>query len=136
MTRLKDWIILDGLRRVRPAEQADGEPRMRGELRSDYRAWVNWRRANRWHSTWPARSLIFVLTGIWFWRDAAPSYSMMNAGLMNLTRICRPEAIAPDNVVLSRDMIHLQIKKMETGSVAAGYQRGWFQKIFDLFQPF
>ena len=36
--RLNDWIIFDGLRWVKPSPQSDGEPRVRGELRSSYRS--------------------------------------------------------------------------------------------------
>ena len=60
----------------------------------------------------------------------------MKCGPITLSGLCRPESIGPNNVVLSRDIIDLDIQKVETGSVAAGYQRGWFQKIFDLIQPF
>ena len=35
---LNDWIIFDGLRWVKPSPQSDGTPRVRGELRSQYRS--------------------------------------------------------------------------------------------------
>ena len=134
--RLKDWIILDGLRSVRPDPQTDGEPRMRGELASDYRALGELE---------TSESLAFNLACEVV--DIRPNGNLVLEGrskiVLNdecwtyvLTGICRPEAIGPNNVVLSRDIINLDIKKVETGSVASGYQRGWFQKIFDLIQPF
>jgi len=134
--RLKDWIILDGLRSVRPDPQTDGEPRIRGELKSDYRAIGELE---------TSESLAFNLACEVV--DIRPNGNLVLEGrskiVLNdecwsylLTGICRPEAIGPDNVVLSRDLINLDIKKIETGSVASGYQRGWFQKIFDLIQPF
>jgi len=36
--RLNDWLIFDGLRWVKPSPQSDGDPRVRGELRSSYRS--------------------------------------------------------------------------------------------------
>jgi flagellar L-ring protein precursor FlgH len=134
--RLKDWIVLDGLRSVNPSPQTEGEPRMRGELRSDYRA------IGELETT---ESLAFNLACEVV--DIRPNGNLVLEGrskiVLNdecwtymLTGSCRPEAIGPNNVVLSRDVIDLDIKKDETGSVASGYQRGWFQKIFDLFQPF
>ena len=36
--RLNDWIGLDGLRAIRPDPQSTGDPRVRGELRSNYRS--------------------------------------------------------------------------------------------------
>jgi flagellar L-ring protein precursor FlgH len=134
--RLKDWIVLDGLRSVRPSPQTEGEPRMRGELRSDYRALGELE---------TSESLAFNLACEVV--DIRPNGNLLLEGrsavVLNdehwsymLTGICRPEAIGPDNVVLSRDIINLDIRKVETGSVAAAYQRGWFQKLFDLIQPF
>jgi flagellar L-ring protein precursor FlgH len=134
--RLKDWIVLDGLRAVRPDPQTEGEPRMRGELRSDYRAIGELA---------TSESLAFNIACEVV--DIRPNGNLVLEGhskvVLNeetwscvLTGICRPESIGPDNVILSRDMIHLDIRKIETGSVASGYQRGWFQKLFDLIQPF
>ena len=135
-SRLKDWIVLDGLRAVRPDPQSEGEPRARGELRSDYRSLGELE---------TSESLAFNIACEVV--DIRPNGNIVLEGrskvVLNdecwtyvLSGICRPEAIAPNNVVMSRDIINLDIKKMETGSVAAGYQRGWFQKVFDLFQPF
>ena len=134
--RLKDWIVLDGLRSVRPSPQTEGEPRMRGELKSEYRSLGELE---------TSESLAFNLACEVV--DIRPNGNLVLEGrsmiVINderwgcvLTGICRPEAIGPDNVVLSRDIINLDIRKVETGSVAAGYQRGWFQKVFDLIQPF
>jgi flagellar L-ring protein precursor FlgH len=134
--RLQDWIVLDGLRAVRPDPQSEGDPRIRGELRSDYRAIGELE---------TSESLAFNLACEVV--DIRPNGNLVLEGrskiVLNdecwtyvLTGICRPEAIGPNNVVLSRDVINLDIKKSETGSVAAGYQRGWFQKLFDLIQPF
>lgn len=134
--RLKDWIILDGLRSVRPSPQTEGEPRMRGELKSDYRALGELE---------TSESLAFNLACEVV--DIRPNGNLVLEGrsmiVINeerwsyvVTGICRPEAIGPDNVVLSRDIINLDVRKVETGSVATSYQRGWFQKLFDLIQPF
>ncbi len=134
--RLKDWITLQGLRSVRPDPQSEGEPRMRGELRSDYRAIGELE---------TSESLAFNLACEVV--DIRPNGNLVLEGRSKivigdecwfcvLSGLCRPESIGPNNVVLSRDIINLDIRKDETGSVASGYQRGWFQKIFDLFQPF
>ncbi len=134
--RLKDWITLQGLRSVKPDPQTDGEPRMRGELRSDYRALGELE---------TSESLAFNLACEVV--DIRPNGNLVLEGrskiVLNdecwtyvLSGLCRPEAIGPNNVVLSRDIINLDIRKDETGSVASGYQRGWFQKLFDIFQPF
>ncbi|MHB8951731.1 MAG: flagellar basal body L-ring protein FlgH [Pirellulaceae bacterium] len=134
--RLNDWIIFDGLRWMKPSPQSDGDPRVRGELRSQYRSLGELE---------TAESLAFNLASEVV--DIRPNGNLVLEGrtttrindevwTITLSGLCRPESIGPNNVVLSRDIIDLDIQKVETGSVAAGYQRGWFQKIFDLIQPF
>ncbi len=134
--RLNDWIIFDGLRWMKPSPQTNGDPRVRGELRSQYRSLGELE---------TAESLAFNIACEVV--DIRPNGNLVIEGRNNarindevwtitLAGSCRPESIGPNNVVLSRDIIDLDIQKVETGSVASGYQRGWFQKIFDLIQPF
>jgi flagellar L-ring protein FlgH len=134
--RLNDWVIFHGLRWMKPSAQNEGDPRMRGELRSEYRSLGE---------VETSESLAFNLAVEIV--DIRPNGNLVLEGrskiVLNdevwgyvLSGLCRPESIGPNNVVLSRDIIDLDIRKVETGSVAAGYQRGWFQKLFDLFQPF
>lgn len=54
----------------------------------------------------------------------------------SLSGICRAQDIAADNVVLSRDLIDLEIHKEDRGYVRDGYKRGWFSKLFDGVKPF
>ncbi|MHB8969673.1 MAG: flagellar basal body L-ring protein FlgH [Pirellulaceae bacterium] len=133
---LKDWVIFDGLRWVKPSPQSNGPPRARGELKSQYRSLGELE---------TAESMAFNLASEVV--DIRPNGNLVLEGRSNarindevwtitLSGLCRPESIGPNNVVLSRDIIDLDIQKVETGSVAVGYQRGWFQKIFDLIQPF
>lgn len=135
--RLKDWIVFKGLRAIGPAPQEDGDQRIRGELQSDYRSQGDMQ-------TRESLALNVGTTVV----DIRPNGNLVLEGhqkvrineevwVVSLTGECAVDSIGPDNVVLSRDMAHLDINKTETGSVAAGYQRGWFQKLFDVFiQPF
>ncbi len=134
--QLKDWIVLEGLRAIRPDPQSQGDQRIRGQLQSKYRSLGELE---------TRESLAFnVACEV---ADILPNGNLILEGrtkvIVNeemwtvmLSGICRPDAIGPNNVILSRDVAQLDIHKAETGSVAAGYQRGWFQKIFDLIQPF
>lgn len=54
----------------------------------------------------------------------------------SLTGTCRADDVAPDNVVLSRDLLDLEIGKQDRGALRDGYKRGWFQRILDRFKPF
>ena len=54
----------------------------------------------------------------------------------SLTGICRAIDIAPDNVVLSKDLIDLEIRKEDQGQLRDGVSRGWFQRWVDRLGPF
>ena len=54
----------------------------------------------------------------------------------SLTGIIRPEDVAPDNTVMSEDILELQISKRETGLVRDAYRRGWLLQTLDRFKPF
>ena len=132
---LTDWIRLqDG--RLRPDPQANGDPTVSTESNSNFRA----------ESTMESReSLTFNIAAKVV--DIRPNGLLVlearkairvndNLWETSLSGICRSEDIAPDNVVLSKDLIDLEIKKEDRGHLRDGYKRGWFQRIFDRFQPF
>ena len=48
---------------------------------------------------------------------------------------CRKTS-APDNVVLSKDVIDLEIRKRDRGHLRDGYKRGWFSRWLDRLRPF
>ncbi|MCU0959832.1 MAG: flagellar basal body L-ring protein FlgH [Pirellulaceae bacterium] len=134
--RLNDWVIFDGLRWVKPSPQSDGDPRVRGELRSDYRTLGELQTSESLTFNIAAEVVDIRPNGNLVLEGRATARVNEEVWTVMLSGLCRPESIGPNNVVLSRDIINLNIRKVETGSVAAGYQRGWFQKIFDLIQPF
>ena len=43
----------------------------------------------------------------------------------SLTGICRREDIGPGNLLLSKDILHLNVEKRETGHMRDSYKRGW-----------
>lgn len=53
-----------------------------------------------------------------------------------LSGICRAEDIGPDNVILSNDLVDLEIQKEDRGYIRDGYRRGWFQRLYDHVKPF
>jgi flagellar L-ring protein precursor FlgH len=134
--RLKDWILLDGLRKMYPDPQTLGDPRVQGELRSDYRSLgdletresLAFNIAVRVADIRPNGNLVLEGTKRIVVNDETWDYYIMG--------ICHKDAVGPGNVVLSRDLADLSVNKREGGSVAAGYQLGWFMKLFDLIQPF
>jgi flagellar L-ring protein FlgH len=135
-TLLRDWVRLDGLFSVKPSEQADGDPRIQGQNNNTFRA----------NSTLESReSLAFNLAARIV--DIRPNGHLVleaHKTILNnedmwetsLSGICRSDDIGPDNVVLSRDILDLQISKRERGQLRDGYRRGWLQKWGGIFQPF
>lgn len=133
---LRDWITLRGLTDVRPSPQSEGDPRIQGSVNELYRA----------DSSLQSReSLTFNIAARIV--DIRPNGNLVLEGRKTytvndntwgtaLSGICRPTDIAPDNVVLSRDLLDIQISKQDRGSVRDGYRRGWFKRWFDTFSPF
>ena len=132
---LLDWLRLDGLS-AKPAPQADGDPRARGQVDQLYRAdnevetreSLTFNIAAQVVDIRPNGNLVleahrFVRNNNEIWE-----YS--------LTGICRKEDIGPGNVLLSRDIADLLIDKNERGHVRDGYRRGWLVRLLDTFNPF
>ncbi|MFK8113906.1 MAG: flagellar basal body L-ring protein FlgH [Rubripirellula sp.] len=132
---LSDWIRIQDFR-LRPDPQANGDPTVATESNANYRA----------EATVESReSMTFNIAATVV--DIRPNGTMLlearktirvndNLWEHSLTGVCRAEDIAPDNVVLSKDMVDLEIRKQDRGHLRDGYKRGWFQRWFDRIQPF
>lgn len=132
---LTDWIRLQDFR-LRPDPQANGDPSVATESNSNYRA----------ESTVESReSMTFNIAATVV--DIRPNGNLLleakktirvndNLWETSLSGLCRAQDIGPDNVVLSKDVIELEIHKADRGHLRDGYKRGWFQRWFDRLQPF
>ena len=132
---LSDWIRLTDFR-LRPDAQTNGDPKVSGSSNSRFRSEAS-------VESREAMSFNIAATVV----DIRPNGSLVLEARKNirvndnlwetaLTGICRAEDIAPDNVVLSRDLIDLEILKEDRGHLRDGYKRGWFSRWFDRMQPF
>lgn len=132
---LKDWIALSG-GALKPAAQADGDPRVTGQLNQLYRADA---------SIESRESLTFNIAASIV--DIRPNGNLVleahktiwvneNSFEYALSGTCRAADIGPDNVLLSRDLLDPQIRKTERGRLRDGYRRGWFQRWWEEFQLF
>lgn len=133
---LQDWLILDGLRWVKPAPQSDGDQRIRGQANSIYRAEADLE---------TRESLKFDITAEVV--DIRPNGNLVleaHRVLQNneevweysLTGICRKEDVLDGNLVLSKSIAELQLQKRERGAIRDAYRRGWLLRIWDEFRWF
>ena len=133
--RLQDWIRFDGLG-MKPAPQADGDPRVQGQQNEVYRA----------DSTIRTReSMTFNIAAEI--ADIRPNGTLVlsahktleesdNVFDIALSGICRAEDIQPDGTILSKNIHELQVKKDARGHVRDGYSRGWFTRLVARIKPF
>jgi flagellar L-ring protein precursor FlgH len=134
--RLNDWVILEGLRAVKPAPQSDGDQRIQGNLNQLDRA------TGQLDTTESlkfdiAATVAAVLPNGNIVLEAHRSIRTNDEQWMHsLSGVCRREDIGPGNVVLSRDIANLQVEKRELGQIRDSYKRGWLSRWFDQFDPF
>ncbi|MBB3207786.1 flagellar L-ring protein precursor FlgH [Rhodopirellula rubra] len=132
---LSDWIKLT-MRGLIPDPQEDGDPTVAASSQSNFRAEA---------SVGSRESLTFNVAARIV--DIRPNGNLVlearkkfrhndNLWETSLSGICRAQDIGPDNVVLSKDLIDLEILKEDRGQLRDGYQRGWFQKAMDRIKPF
>ncbi len=132
---LTDWIRLDNFR-LRPDPQEDGDPGVAAESNDNYRA-ESFLRSRE--------SLTFNIAATVV--DIRPNGNLVlearkavrindNLWETSLSGICRADDIGPDNVVLSKDVIDLEIRKEDRGHLRDGYSRGWLKRFWDRYGPF
>jgi flagellar L-ring protein FlgH len=133
---LNDWVVLEGLRAIRPAPQSEGDQRIQGNLNQ----------LNRVTSQLDtAESLKFEIA-------ATVSAILPNGNIVleahrvidnnneqwvhSLSGVCRREDVGPNNIVLSKDIANLRVKKQELGQIRDSYKRGWLSRWWDQLGPF
>ena len=133
---LKDWVMLEGLKAIKPNPQSDGDQRIKGTINGLYRA----------ESELESReSLKFDITAEVV--DIRPNGRLVleahsrfrvneEVWKFSLSGECSRDAIKPGDIVFSSDILHLDIDKQDRGIVYDGYRRGWLFRLKDRFRWF
>ena len=132
---LTDWIrIASG--RLRPDAQPEGDPSVGTQSNDTFRSQslLESRESLTFNI---AATVVDIRPNGNLVLEARKSYRVNdNLWETSLSGICRVQDIGPDNVVLSRDLIDLQIQKQDQGHLRDKYRRGWLTRLIDDWHPF
>ncbi len=133
---LSNWVRFEGIDSLKPGVQADGDPRVTGIENEVYRADSNLR--TRESITFNIQSEISDIrpNGLLVLSATKRVNYNDNTWELSLSGLCRPQDVAADNTVLSKDIFDLKIDKNEMGHVREAYSRGWFSRWYGKFKPF
>lgn len=133
---LKDWVKLASGLTLKPAEQADGDPKASGTIQQTYRSDSELELRNRIDFR-IAATIVDIRPNGSLVLEAHNTFRQDNEIVeASLSGIIRPEDVLPDNTVLSEDVVELNVYKRNKGHVRDGYRRGWMTKIIDTINPF
>ncbi len=133
---LKDWVKLAGLLTLKPAEQADGDPKASGTIQQTYRTDSELELRDRVEFK-IAATIVDIRPNGNLVLEAHSTIQQDNEVFdTSISGIVRPEDISPDNTVLSEDLAEKKAYKKSKGHVRDGYRRGWMTKVIDSVNPF
>jgi len=132
---LKDWVSLsEG--KLRPAKQNEGDPKVSAQSNQQFRADASIDSRESLAFSIAARVVDIQPNGNLVLEANKMMWINDNQFETALTGICRAQDIAPDNVILSRDLLDLQIRKNEKGQLRDSYKRGWLTRWIGELNPF
>jgi len=133
---LNDFIVLEGLRAIRPAPQSEGNQRVQGNLNQLNRVTGQLDTAESLKFEIAATISAVLPNGNIVLEAHRVIESNNEQWMHSLSGVCRREDIGPNNVVLSKDIANLRVKKAELGQIRDSYKRGWLTRWWDQFGPF
>jgi len=134
--QLRDMVVLEGLTQMKAAPQTDGDESVQGTLNKQDRMSSQLATSESLKLEIAAQVAAVLPNGNIVLE--AHSHVMQNeeTWLVSLSGVCSKDAIGPGNLVLSKDIANLQLKKQEMGAIRDAYKRGWFQRFWDLVKVF
>jgi flagellar L-ring protein precursor FlgH len=133
--KLSDWIKFDG-KSIMAAPQAGGDPTINGKLTSQFRAEADMEARDSLTFKIAAKIVDIRPNGNLVIEAHQTIRNNEEVWRQSLTGIVPREAIGPDRIVKSENIAELWIDKREVGHVRDGYNRGWFQYLYDKLKPF
>lgn len=133
---LLEWLTLNGLGSASPNPQTNGDPEISGRLNSQYRAESGVESQETLAFNLAAEVIGLRPNGNVVIEARRTIQNNDDVWEYYLSGECRQQDIGVGNLVLSKDVLNLMVKKTERGAVRDGYRRGWFQKGFDAVNPF
>lgn len=133
---LNNWVILNGLKSVKPAPQTEGDQRVQGNLNQLYRATGELETVESLKFEIAAKVAAVLPNGNLVLEAHRQVINNDEVWMHSLSGVCRREDIGPGNVILSEDIADLEISKREHGHVRDSYKRGWFTLWLDRLNPF
>lgn len=128
---LTDWIRLDGINSIKPAVQADGDPRITGTLNQRLKSEAEMETSEGLKFTIAAEVQEILPNGT-LKLEARKTITVNDEiWVYHLRGVCRTEDINPNNAVLSEHLADLTITKEDHGSVREAYRRGWLLNLWD-----
>lgn len=134
--RLNDWIMLEGLRAIKPAPQTEGDPRIQANLQQLNRVTGQLDTAESLKFDIGATVAAVLPNGNIVLEAHRVIRSNNEQWMHSLSGVCRREDVGPNNTVLSKDIANLQVEKRELGQIRDAYKRGWLTRWWDQFGPF
>ena len=135
-TVVRDWVRLSGLDTLKPSPQSDGDPRAQINQNEVYRGDSTLRTSESISFNIASQVVDILPNGLIVLEGHTTITLNDNSMEVSLIGTCRSEDIAPDNTVLSRNLVNKHIKKREDGHVRDGYSRGWLTRLFAKIKPF
>jgi flagellar L-ring protein precursor FlgH len=134
--RLNDWIVLEGLRAMKPAPQTEGDQRVQGNLNQLNRVTGQLDTTESLKFDISATVAAVLPNGNIVLEAHQNVENNNERWLHSLSGVCRREDIGPGNIVLSKHIANLSVKKQEMGHIRDSYKRGWLSRWWDQFGPF
>jgi flagellar L-ring protein precursor FlgH len=134
--QLRDWIVLEGLTQMKAAPQTEGDESVQGTLNKQDRMSAQLGTTESLKFEVGAKVAAVLPNGNVVLEAHRHVALTEETWLVSISGVCAKDAIGPGNLVLSKDIADLQIKKQEVGAIPDAYKRGWLQRTWDLIKLF